>query len=311
MNIAHLKLFSHYSMLEGIWTPKEYASYAADLEMTHLAITDIDGVYGAIEFYTSCKKADVTPIIGTTLSFVPNVQLKQKDEDLQQVTFLSTTNDGYHHMLELISLANLSAWHERARFDMDTLAQHHSDMYMLMWGLHSPIMSMLQHKQPLEAIAAFLKTFEAYIPVGYCLLWLLTQDESIKKVKMHNEAIHALAKMTWWKVVLLTEVQYVTATDKDLFDVWLAVKDGKRVFDDDRRKPIGKHHLMTYDEILKMMIDNDYTQMEVEKRAEQTNLVADSCKVDIALWWILFPKYENPAKISELYKKHKDELIVA
>lgn len=311
MNIAHLKVFSHYSMLEGIWTPKEYASYAADHDMLELAITDIDGVYGAIEFYTACKKSEIKPIIGTTLSYVPNVQLKKKNEDLQQVTFLSVTNDWYHHMLELISLANLSAWHERARFDLDVLAQYHKDLVMIMWWLHSPIMSMLQHKQKLPDIVAFLKTFEVYIPVENCILWLLAQDESNTDIAMHNKAIIELSQELWWKIILLTEVLYVSATDKDLYDVWLAVKDGKRVFDDERRKTVGEHHLMTYDEILKVMTrTNDYTQREVEIWTEQTNEVARRCNVEISLWGILFPKYENPAHISELYEKHKSNLVV-
>jgi len=296
-------------MLEGIWTPKEYASHAWELWLPSIAITDIDGVYGAIEFYSACKKNDIKPIIGTTLSYVPNNQLKQKNEDLQQVTFLAKTDKGYHNLLELISLASLWAWHERSRFDLGILTEFHDEMFLIFGGEYSPIMSMIKHKKDQKTIVAFLKTFEEHIPRECCLLWLLTQDESDIYVYAHNEMIRNLAKEMAWTVILLTEVKYITSTDQDLFDVWLAVKDGKRVFDDDRRMTTWSHHLMTYEEISTVMLKNWYAQSEIENRCVQTNDVANCCNVEIALWGILFPKYENPSHISSLYEEYKDKLV--
>ena len=309
MEFAHLKTYTHYSMLEWIWTPKEYAEFANSLKLKHLAITDIDGVYGAIEFYTACKKNNITPLIGTTLSYVPNVKLKKKNEDYNYVTFLSISNQGYHNMLELISWAHIWSRHDRARFDFDILGEYSKDIYMLMWGLHSPIMSMIEHKQRFTDIVAFLKRFESVMEEKNCLLWLLTQNEENKSIKMHNQLIIKLSKELWRKIVLLTEVLYVSHNDKDLYDVWLSVKDWKRVFDEDRRKTIGDHHLMTYDEVNIIMKKNNYTNKDVTQRITNTNNVAQSCQVEISLWWVLFPRYTNPEKISKLFEEHKNNLI--
>ena len=50
--IAHLKLHTEYSLLEGVGKIEEYIEKAKALEIDTFAITDVS-MFGAIEFYRS------------------------------------------------------------------------------------------------------------------------------------------------------------------------------------------------------------------------------------------------------------------
>ncbi|MEY3198025.1 MAG: hypothetical protein RL023_983, partial [Candidatus Parcubacteria bacterium] len=64
---THLHLHTHYSLLQALGEPKAYISKAKELGMEALAITDYNGLYGAIEHYKYCKKIGIKPIIGVEL----------------------------------------------------------------------------------------------------------------------------------------------------------------------------------------------------------------------------------------------------
>ena len=54
--IAHLKLHTEYSLLEGVGKIEEYIEKAEQSGVDALAITDT-AMFGVIEFYKKCKKS--------------------------------------------------------------------------------------------------------------------------------------------------------------------------------------------------------------------------------------------------------------
>ena len=59
-----LHVHSHYSLLKALPKIPELVAAAKAQGCTALALTDIDNLYGAIEFYKECKSAGIKPIIG-------------------------------------------------------------------------------------------------------------------------------------------------------------------------------------------------------------------------------------------------------
>lgn len=64
MSYVHLHTHSHYSLLDGMSKVPEMVARAKEFGMPALALTDHGNLYGAIEFYQACKKAEIKPIIG-------------------------------------------------------------------------------------------------------------------------------------------------------------------------------------------------------------------------------------------------------
>jgi error-prone DNA polymerase len=65
--VVHLHLHSHFSFGTGCSSPEALAVAAAERGHRVLACTDINGVYGAIEFQRACAAAGVRPILGAHL----------------------------------------------------------------------------------------------------------------------------------------------------------------------------------------------------------------------------------------------------
>jgi error-prone DNA polymerase len=67
---VELHCHSAYSFLDGASAPEELARAAAELGHPALALTDHDGVWGAMEFAQACKTFGVRPIVGCELTVV-------------------------------------------------------------------------------------------------------------------------------------------------------------------------------------------------------------------------------------------------
>ncbi|MDX1657287.1 MAG: DNA polymerase III subunit alpha [Nitriliruptorales bacterium] len=65
---SHLSVRSCYSLRDGAIRPRELAGAAAAAGMTHVAITDRDGLYGAVRFAEAARKEGVVPVFGADLA---------------------------------------------------------------------------------------------------------------------------------------------------------------------------------------------------------------------------------------------------
>jgi error-prone DNA polymerase len=68
---AHLTVRSSFSMRDGAIRPRELAAAAAAAGMTHVALTDRDGLYGAVRFAQAAATEGVTPVFGADLALAP------------------------------------------------------------------------------------------------------------------------------------------------------------------------------------------------------------------------------------------------
>ena len=69
---VHLHVASGYSLKYGASHPRNLVERAVEAEMDTLALTDRDGVYGAVRFAKACLSAGVRPILGVDLAIEPS-----------------------------------------------------------------------------------------------------------------------------------------------------------------------------------------------------------------------------------------------
>jgi error-prone DNA polymerase len=65
---AHLHVASSYSMRYGASSPETLVRRAAELGQSSVALTDRDGVYGAVRFVRAATEAGVHPVLGVDLA---------------------------------------------------------------------------------------------------------------------------------------------------------------------------------------------------------------------------------------------------
>jgi error-prone DNA polymerase len=99
---VELHLHTCYSFLEGASLPEELALRAADLGYKTLAITDHDGLHGAMDFAQACSAAGVQPIVGAELTLAHGLLT----EAPVHLTLLAERERGYANLCRLITLAH-------------------------------------------------------------------------------------------------------------------------------------------------------------------------------------------------------------
>ena len=65
---AHLHVASGFSMRYGASTPATLVERAAAHGQPALALTDRDGLYGAVRFVQACDEAGIAPVLGVDLA---------------------------------------------------------------------------------------------------------------------------------------------------------------------------------------------------------------------------------------------------
>ncbi|MDE2079496.1 MAG: DNA polymerase III subunit alpha [Patescibacteria group bacterium] len=101
-SFSHLSAHSHYSLLDAIPQIDPLVKAASYFGMPSLALTDKNNLYGAIEFYKSCKKENVKPIIGVDV----DISMFGIEE---HVILLAESIDGYKNLLKIVSKMQLAS----------------------------------------------------------------------------------------------------------------------------------------------------------------------------------------------------------
>lgn len=65
---SHLHVASGFSMRYGTAMPEALVDRAAELGQPALALTDRDGLYGAVRFTQAARRAGIAPVLGVDLA---------------------------------------------------------------------------------------------------------------------------------------------------------------------------------------------------------------------------------------------------
>jgi DNA polymerase-3 subunit alpha len=93
-------------MLEGAMEPKTIASRAAMLGFPAAALTDRNGLYGAMPFSDACTANGVQPIIGTVLAVARPPEIGG-EAGIDWLVLLAKDDQGYANLCKLVSVAHL------------------------------------------------------------------------------------------------------------------------------------------------------------------------------------------------------------
>lgn len=162
-SFIHLQVASGYSFRYGTATTNSLVERAAEMGMIGLALTDRDGLAGAVRFAQLCKRNGITPILGCDLAIRSHVLPKPKtparggvqvDQRLPRVTLLARGATGWKFLVRLVSAANARAYENDERgkpvIDLD-LISHFSEGLVVLHGPYSEIGIALSRRRPDQA----------------------------------------------------------------------------------------------------------------------------------------------------------------
>ena len=103
MSFVHLRVRTEYSLVDSIIRVNELASYAAELRMPAVAVTDYQNIHCAIKFYTACLSTGVKPIIGAEVIIEDDL----RPEHPYSLVILCQNLKGYRSLCALMSKAQV------------------------------------------------------------------------------------------------------------------------------------------------------------------------------------------------------------
>src|SRR5450759_4093866 len=132
---VHLHVASGYSLRYGVSHPHVLVERAAEHGMDALALTDRDGLYGAVKFAKACMSAGLRPIFGVDLAVAggsgegPRRRTPARggafvDPRHPRVTQIAQHAGGWAALWRLVSASHLAGERGRPVCSSDLIAEH-------------------------------------------------------------------------------------------------------------------------------------------------------------------------------------------
>ena len=256
---SHLHVHSTFSFLEGIGTLEKLVKQAKELGYTSLALTDYQGMYGALNFYLACKYADMKAIIGVELSIthdIATLKHSHKSKRNPTITLIAEDYEGYENLLKLTSLAH-TLGQDIPCVDFGMIAKYHQGIIGFMGGQFSLVGDMILQGINQDKILDIVRLMQDTFGPENRFLEVIAQDYKLEpSLKQINDNIIELAQKSNSPLIVNSNVHYIKAESKLAYEAALAIKDNNRLSDPMRRIVKGDYHLMSADEVTAVLQKN-------------------------------------------------------
>ncbi len=289
MAFAHLHVHTEYSLLDGSNKIKEYVKRLKELGMDSAAITDHGVMYGVIDFYRACKEEGINPILGCEVYVAPNSRFDREitggEDRYYHLVLLAENNKGYENLMKIVSRGHTEGYYYRPRVDMEVLREFHEGIIALSACLAGEVPRYIQKGMVEEAEKAALKYEECFGKGNY---FLELQDHGIPAQSTVNAALINMSRKLEIPLVCTNDVHYTYAEDVEPHDILLCLQTGKKLSDENRMRYEGGQYYVKSEEEMKGLFPYAW------EAVENTQRIADRCRVEIEFGVTKLPKYEVP-----------------
>jgi error-prone DNA polymerase len=253
---VHLHVASGYSLRHGASHPHLLAARAAEHGMDALALTDRDGLYGAVRFAKACQREGIRPVLGADLAVAP-VELSGDrtlpsdhrglstppstppstrpstpgparggsfvDPGLPRVTLLAVGRPGWGALCRLVTATHLAGERGTPITSLDLIAEH-AEIARAAGGALIVLMG------PKSEAARALALRRGALAAAHVERWraALPEPGELQFEVVHHRGRGELARAGRWAgfgaasglpVVLTNEVRYADRSDGPVADV--------------------------------------------------------------------------------------------
>lgn len=288
-DFVHLHVHSHYSLLEALPSTKALVQRATEQGMKALALTDNGSMYGAVEFFTTCKDADIKPIIGMDAYIALDGMTDRRaaiDKKSHRLVLLAINNAGYKNLLKISSAGFIDGFYYKPRIDKEFLRSHSEGLIALSGGVNGEISYLLSISDPKKATGVIKEYQEIFGEENFYLE--LVHHPDLGRQVDSNESIKQLAKDTGTQMVVTKDLFYLDSNDREGYEAQLCIMRG-RTLDEFRQTRMDDVDLSfgTVTEIMEYFKD-------VPEAIENTKKIADRVDFEMDLGNNYLPIFPMP-----------------
>ncbi|ORV14666.1 error-prone DNA polymerase [Mycobacterium celatum] len=155
-SVAYAELHAHsaYSFLDGASTPEELVEEAARLDLRAIALTDHNGLYGAVRFAEAAAELDMATVFGAELSMGAGARTEEPDPPGPHLLVLARGAEGYRRLSRQLAAAHLAGGEKgKPRFDFDALTEAAGGHWHILTGCRKGHVRQALYAQGPEAAA--------------------------------------------------------------------------------------------------------------------------------------------------------------
>ncbi|WP_175953954.1 DNA polymerase III subunit alpha [Schaalia sp. Marseille-Q2122] len=287
-SFVHLHNHSEYSMLDGAAKTAAMAAEAARLGQPALGITDHGYLFGAYEFYKSCKAAGIKPIIGLEAYVTPGTsrfdrhkvtwgEPWQKADDVSaggsynHLTLLAYNTTGMHNLFRMGSRASTEGQFGKwPRIDRQLLEEYHEGLIVFTGCPSGAVQTRMRLGQWDEAVREAAELRDIFGPENF---YVEIMDHGIEFERRTQQQLLELAKLMNAPLVATNDSHYVKHEDRVIQDALLCINSGSRLSDPDRFKFDGDGYYIRPSEEMRDI------WKELPQACDATLDIAERCEV--------------------------------
>ncbi len=271
---VELHCHSAFSLLDGASLPEELARRAAELEMPALALTDHDGLYGAVRFARACEREGVRPLIGAELTLDSGYHL----------TLIAMDAVGYANLCRIITEAQLAGAKGEPVLTWDMLAEHSGGLVCLS-GCREGELPRLTHgalrERARNAAGRYIDIF------GRDRFFVELQNSMYPDDASLCAALSDLARESGVGCVATNNVHYARKEAHRLHDVLTCIRHRSTLDDCAELKLNAEFYLKSHEEMLALF-------REYPAAVYATAELAERCNVALEFSSYRFPEFPLP-----------------
>lgn len=287
----HLRVHSHYSIIDGLAKIKTLVDKAKKISMPALAITDFNNLYGTIKFYKYAHESGIKPILGVDILISIN-----NNKNFKNITLLAMNDIGYRNIKLLISLSYKNGYNNKIGpvLSPKWLLKLNKGIIILSGGISGEIGTYLL-KKDMQSLERCINFYKKYFKDQFYI--------EISRTKRKNEEIYLneAIYLSYSENIPLVATNEVCFSDPEDFE-----PHNIRVSIYNRTLDIYKHS-KTYSKEQYFKDQKEMCELfaDVPAAIENSVEIAKRCNVLINLKNYFLPKFST-GKINE-----KDYLIIS
>lgn len=277
-SFVHLHLHTEFSLLDGMIRTSELAKRAAELGMPAVAMTDHGNLFGAIEFYQTCKKEGIKPILGCEIYLAPESISERKKipnrKSATHLTLLAETNEGWKNLSKLVSIGHLEGtYHGKPRVDREILKTYSKGLICLSGCISGPVNEWLLQSDYQKAKETLTELRDIF---GKDQLYVELHNHGLEKQLLVLPELIKLAKELSLPVVAANDVHFLHRSDHEAHDVMICIGTGSMVVDENRMRYTPEVYFKTPEEMREIF-------KEIPEACENTLVIAQRCNIEIQI----------------------------
>ncbi len=291
---AHLHCHTTFSMLDGATRLGDLIKKVKANDMNAVAITDHGNLYGAFEFYNSCRGAGINPIVGYEAYIAPGSRLdrtgaSRQKEAAYHLTLMAINRTGYFNLIKLTSKAYLEGFYYKPRIDKQILEECNEGLVCLSGCVAGELSQLMLQDRHDEAE----KLVEWYSRVFGDRFYMEIQNAGLEIQRQCLEMTVNLANKKGLPLVATNDAHYLNREDANAHDVLLCVSTLSQRSDQNRmRMSSDQFYVRTPDEMYEAFPG-------FEEAVAMSQVIADRCDIQLEKNPKHYPVFAPPDKLTD------------